>query len=66
MLTECMWRFLGVEIRIGKIGEMCFYLIFSFFGFKVADKRLIFWKVVKISDFQILSGWTEKYKPALR
>ena len=25
----------------------------------------IFSKVVKISDFQILSGWIEKYKPAL-
>ena len=35
---------------------------YYFFGFKVVDKRT---KVVKISDFQILSGWIEKYKPAL-
>ena len=27
-----------VEIRIGKIREMYFYLTFSFFGFKVVDK----------------------------
>ena len=34
------WRkFVVVEIRIGKIREMCFYLTFSFFGFKVADKQ---------------------------
>ena len=25
----------------------------------------MFSNVVKISDFRILSGWTEKYKPAL-
>ena len=25
----------------------------------------MFLKVVKISDFRILSGWIEKYKPAL-
>ena len=28
-------------------------------------ERVIFLKVVKISDFRILSGWIEKYKPAL-
>ena len=42
---------------------MCFYLIFSFFGFKVVDKRTM--NVLKISDFRILCGWIEKYKPAL-
>ena len=29
------------------------------------NERWIFSKVVKISDFRILSGWIEKYKPAL-
>ena len=53
--------FVVIEIRIGKIQEMCFYLIFCFFGFKVADKL----KVVKISDFLTLSSSVEKYKPAL-
>ena len=28
-------------------------------------ERWIFSKVVKISDFRILCGWIEKYKPAL-
>ena len=28
-------------------------------------ERWIFSRVVKISDFQILSSWIEKYKPAL-
>ena len=67
MLTKYTWRrFIVVEIRIGKTREMCFYLIFSFFGFKVADKRTMnLSKVVKILDFQILSGWLEKYKTAL-
>ena len=58
--------FVVVETRIGKIREMRFYLIFSFLGFKVVNKRTInFSKVVKISDFRILSGWIEKYKTAL-
>ena len=29
------------------------------------NERLIFSKVARISDFRILSGWIEKYKPAL-
>ena len=29
------------------------------------NERWIFSKVVKISDFRMLSGWIEKYKPAL-
>ena len=29
------------------------------------NEQWIFSKVVSISDFQILSGWIEKYKPAL-
>ena len=29
------------------------------------NEQWIFSKVVKISDFRILSGWIEKYKPAL-
>ena len=41
---------------------MHFYLTFGFLGFK---EQWIFSKVVKISDFRILSGWIEKYKPAL-
>ena len=37
-----MWqRFVVVEIRIGKIREMRFYLIFSFFRFKGADKQMM-------------------------
>ena len=40
MLPLYTWRrFVVVEIRIGKIQEMSFYLIFSFFRFKVADKQ---------------------------
>ena len=45
--------------------EMRFYLTFGFLGFKVVKKQWIFSKVVKISDFQILFSWIEKYKPAL-
>ena len=41
---------------------MRFYLTFGFLGFKVVKKEAM---VVKISDFRILSGWIEKYKPAL-
>ena len=45
---------------------MHFYLGFGFIGFKVVNKRTInLSRVVKISDFRILSGWIEKYKPAL-
>ena len=45
---------------------MCFYLFFGFFGLRLLrNKQWIFSKVVKISDFWILSGWIEKYKPAL-
>ena len=43
-----MWRrFVDVEIRIGK-REMCFYLIFSFLGFKEFNKRTI--NIFKDSD----------------
>ena len=42
MLTWYMCRrFAVVEIRIGKIREMRFYLIFSFLRFKVVDKRMM-------------------------
>ena len=41
------------------------YLIFSFLRFKVVEKQWIFLKVVKTSNFQILSSWIEKYKPTL-
>ena len=45
---------------------MRFYLTFGFLGFEVVKKeRWIFSKVVKMLDFRILSGWIEKYKPAL-
>ena len=45
---------------------MRFYLTFGFLRFKIVNKeRWIFSKVVKILDFRILSGWIEKYKPAL-
>ena len=45
---------------------MRFYLTFGFLGFKVVQKRTMnFSKVVKISDFRILSGSIEKYKPVL-
>ena len=50
--------FVVVETRIGKIREMRFYLIFSFLGFKVVNKRTI-------NFSRILSGWIEKYKTAL-
>ena len=32
-------RFVVVKIRIGKLQEMHFYLIFSFFGIKIVNKR---------------------------
>ena len=45
---------------------MCFYLTFGFLGFKVVKKpKMNLFKGSEISDFQILSGWIEKYKPAL-
>ena len=45
---------------------MRFCLTFGFLGFKVLrNQRGIFSKVVKISDFRILSGWIKKYKAAL-
>ena len=45
---------------------MRFYLTFGFLGFKVVQKRTMnFSKVVKISDFRILSSSIEKYKSAL-
>ena len=31
----------------------------------LGNERWIFWTVVKIWDFRILSGFIEKYKPAL-
>ena len=39
---------------------MRFYLTFGFIGFKIVNSEVI----VKISDFRILCGWIEKYKPA--
>ena len=62
-----MWRkFVVVKVRITKIREMCFYLTFGFLGFKVVKKaKMNLFKGSEISDFQILSGWIEKYKPAL-
>ena len=56
------WRIIrgeGLKVRISKIQEMHFYLEL------LRNKQGIFSKVVKISDFRILSGWIEKYKPAL-
>ena len=46
---------------------ICFYLNFYFLGFKVVNKRtVILFKGFKyFFDFQILSGWTEKYKSTL-
>ena len=42
MLMEYTWRsFVVVEIRIDKIQEMSFYLIFSFVGFRIVNKRMI-------------------------
>ena len=45
---------------------MHFYLTFGFLRFKTVNKgtKNLF-KGSEISDFQILSGWIEKYKPAL-
>ena len=46
--------------------EMNFYLTFGLLGFKVVKKRTMnLFKVVKFSDFRILSGWIEEYKLAL-
>ena len=56
------WRSIrgeGLKVRISKIQEMRFYLEL------LRNKQGIFSKVVKISDFRILSGWIEKYKPVL-
>ena len=48
------------------IREMRFDLAFGFLGFKVVNKRMMnLSKVAKISDFRVLSGWTEKYKPTV-
>ena len=45
---------------------MRFYLTFRFLGFKVVNKQTMNpFKVAKVSDFRILSGWIEKYKSAL-
>ena len=44
---------------------MRFYLTFGFLGFKVVNKRMINLFTGGFSDFQNLSGWIEKYKPAL-
>ena len=41
---------------------MRFCLTFGFLGFKVVKKRTM--NLFKGSDFRILSGWIEKYKPA--
>ena len=41
MWCSIMWRFAVVEIRIGKIREMCLNLIISFFICKVVDKRMM-------------------------
>ena len=40
---------------------MRFYLNFRFVGFKVVNTRAM----NLFKDFRILSGWIEKYKPAL-
>ena len=46
--------------------EMNFCLTFGLLGFKVVKKRTMnLFKVVKFSDFRILSGWIEEYKTAL-
>ena len=54
-----------VEIRISKIQEMHFYLIFRFLGFKVSNNRTInLFKGSEDFGFGILSGQIKKYKPA--
>ena len=46
--------FVVVEIRIGKIQQMCFSLIFNFLGFKVVNKQTV--NLFKGSeDFRFLS-----------
>ena len=46
--------------------EIRFYLAFGFSRFKVANKRTMnLFKGNEDSDSRILSGWIEKYKPAL-
>ena len=62
-----MWRrFVVVEIRISKRREMRFYMNFSFFIFKVINKRMMnLFEGSEDFDFRVLSGWIEKYKPAL-
>ena len=45
---------------------MRFYLTFGFLGFKVVKKReMNFFKGSEDFRFSNLSGWIEKYKPAL-
>ena len=45
---------------------MRFYLNFGFLGFKTVNKGTMnLLKGSKDFDFRILSGWIEKYKPAL-
>ena len=45
---------------------MLLYLTFGFLWLRLLrNERWIFSKVVKVLDFWILSGWIEKYKPAL-
>ena len=45
---------------------MHFYLTFGFLGFKIVKKRTMnLFKGSEDFRFSILSGWIEKYKPAL-
>ena len=45
---------------------MCFMWLLVSSDLKLLrNEQWIISKVVKISDFRILSGWIEKYKPAL-
>ena len=58
--------FVVVKIRITKIREMRFYLTLVSSDLRLLkNERWIFSKVVKISDFPMLSGWFQKYKSAL-
>ena len=58
--------FVVVEIRINRIREMRFYLSFGFLGFKIVNKGTMeLFKGGEDFGFSNLTGWIEKYKPAL-
>ena len=55
-----------VKIRISKNERCAFIGLLVFLKLRLLrNEQWIFSKIVKISDFRILSGWIKRYKPAL-